>query len=207
MKKNLLSVTTIIVLLLFIGASLSISCSTVKISGHTLKKVSTINLPGTTGKRFDYLTIDYKHHYLLSAHLGADILYVISIDSNKLVKAIPDVPGAEGVEYVPELNKVYTSNWKDHTVGVVDLNLMKVIKKIPLKNKPDGSAYAAPFKKLYVSDERAKMEYVIDVTKDEVKQECPSMTLYLKRYTLTSRTRIFLWLLILPTIALLGVTL
>ena len=137
-------------------------------SEHTLKQIATIDLPGTAGKRFDYLTIDYKDHYLLSAHLGADILYVIDLNTNKLVKAIPDCPGAEGVEYVPQLDKVYTSNWGDHTVGVVDLKQMKVVKKIPLKNKPDGSAYAAQYRKLYVSDERAKMVYVIDVYKDEV---------------------------------------
>src|SRR6266550_4755839 len=84
----------------------------------TLKKIATIDLTGETGKRFDYLTIDYTHNYLLSAHLGANVLYVIDTKTNKLVKTISDTPGAEGVEYVPELNKVYTSNWKDQTIGV-----------------------------------------------------------------------------------------
>src|SRR5204863_4655065 len=66
---------------------------------QTLKKVDSFDLPGPPGKRFDYLTIDYKHGYLLSAHLGAGLLYVIDLNTNKLVKAIPDVPGIEGVEY------------------------------------------------------------------------------------------------------------
>src|ERR1700756_1705574 len=83
-------------------------------SNPTLKQIAIIDLPGEKGKRFDYLTIDYKHNYLLSAHLGADVLYVIDIKTNKLVKMITDTPGAEGIEYVEELNKVYTSNWKDH---------------------------------------------------------------------------------------------
>lgn len=135
---------------------------------HYLKQVATIDLPGKPGKRFDYLTIDYKDNYLLSAHLGAGILYVIDLKTDKLVKAIPDCPGVEGVEYVPQLDKVYTSNWFDHTVGVVDLKQMKVIKKIPLENKPDGSAYAAQYRKLYVSDERAKKLFVIDVYLDSI---------------------------------------
>jgi hypothetical protein len=88
----------------------------------TLKKVGSIELPGKTGKRFDYLTIDYKHNYLFSAHLGADVLYVIDLKTDKLLKMITNTPGAEGVEYVEELNKVYTSNWGDHTVGVIDMN-------------------------------------------------------------------------------------
>ena len=134
----------------------------------TLRPIARIDLPGPPGKRFDYLTIDYDDHYLLSGHLGAGFLYVIDLRTNKLVKAIPDVPGVEGVEYVPELKKVYTSDWYENKIGVIDLRQMRVIKKIPTEAKPDGSAYAAPFHKLYVSDERGKAEAVVDVTKDEV---------------------------------------
>src|SRR5437762_8798054 len=113
----------------------------------TLKSVSSFDLPGPAGKRFDYLTIDYDDHYLLSAHLAAGLLYVIDLRTNRVVKAIPDVPGAEGVEFVPELKKVYTSNAGDNTIGVIDLKQMKVIKKLPTEAKPDGSAYAAPDRK------------------------------------------------------------
>ncbi|MGH9570740.1 MAG: YncE family protein, partial [Candidatus Angelobacter sp.] len=110
--------------------------------GHALKQVDTIDLPGPKGKRFDYLTIDYDDGYLLSAHLGAGLLYVIDLKSNQLLKAIPDVPGVEGVEYVPELKKAYTSDWYENKVGVIDLQQMKVIAKVPTEDKPDGSAYA-----------------------------------------------------------------
>src|SRR5213079_214576 len=120
------------------------------------------------GKRFDYLTIDYDDHYLLSAHLAAGLLYVIDLRTNKVLKAIPDVPGIEGVEFVPKLKKVYTSDAGDNTIGVIDLKQMKVIKKLPTETKPDGSAYAAPFHKLYVSDERGKAEAVVDVQQDKI---------------------------------------
>src|SRR5438128_10750715 len=134
----------------------------------TLKSISSFDLPGPAGKRFDYLTIDYDDHYLLSAHLAAGLLYVIDLRTNRVVKAIPDVPGAEGVEFVPELKKVYTSNAGDNTIGVIDLKQMKVIKKLPTEAKPDGSAYAAPFHKLYVSDERGKAEAIVDVEQDRI---------------------------------------
>jgi DNA-binding beta-propeller fold protein YncE len=139
-----------------------------KSAGSTLKQIATIDLPGKTGKRFDYLTIDYKHNYLFSAHLGADVLYVIDTKTNKLVKMITNTPGVEGVEYVEELNKVYTSNWYDHTIGVIDMDKMEVIRKIPAMVKPDGNVYASHFKKLYVSDERGKTLIIVDVNKDEV---------------------------------------
>ena len=137
-------------------------------TGQTLKQIATIDLPGPAGKRFDYLTIDEEDNYLLSAHLGAGILYVIDLKTNKLVKAVPDVPGVEGVEYVPELKKVYTSDWHENAIGVIALKQMKVIRKIPTEEKPDGSAYAAPFHKLYVSDERGKAEAIVDVRTDKI---------------------------------------
>jgi DNA-binding beta-propeller fold protein YncE len=136
--------------------------------GQTLRRVTAIDLPGPGGKRFDYLTIDADHNYLISAHLAADRTYVIDLATNKVVATIGDRPGAEGVEYVPELKKFYTSNAHDNTIGVVDLKQMKVIKKLKTEAKPDGSAYAAPFHKLYVSDERGKAEAIVDVTKDEI---------------------------------------
>src|SRR5215471_13617505 len=117
----------------------------------TLKKIAEFDLPGPGGKRFDYLTIDADDHYLISAHLAADQTYVIDLGTNKVVATVRDTPGAEGVEYVPELKKCYTSNAGDNTIGVVDLRRMKVIKKIKTEAKPDGSAYASPFHKLYVS--------------------------------------------------------
>ena len=137
-------------------------------SSPTLKKIAEFDLPGPAGKRFDYLTIDSEDHYLISAHLAAGQTYVIDLRTNKVVATVAGTPGAEGVEYVPELKKFYTSNAGDNTIGVIDLRQMKVVKRIPTDRKPDGSSYAAPFHKLYVSDERGKAEAVVDVTKDEV---------------------------------------
>ncbi len=137
-------------------------------AGRTLKKITAFDLPGSPGKRFDYLTIDEDDHYLISAHLAAGQTYVIDLGTNKVVAVITSTPGVEGVEYVPELKKFYTSNAGDNTIGVVDLKQMKVIKKLKTEAKPDGSTYAAPFRKLYVSDERGKAEAIVDVQKDEI---------------------------------------
>src|SRR2546427_8261198 len=137
-------------------------------TGQTLKKITAFDLPGPAGKRFDYLTIDQDDHYLISAHLAASQTYVIDLRRNQVVAVVTNTPGVEGVEYVPELKKFYTSNAYDDTIGVVDLKQMKVIKKLKTESKPDGSTYAAPFHKLYVSDERGKAEAIVDVQKDEI---------------------------------------
>lgn len=135
---------------------------------QTLKQVAKFDLPGPGGKRFDYLTIDEEDHYLLSAHLGAGQTYVIDLRTNKVIATVTDTPGAEGIEYVAEFKKFYTSNAGDNTIGVVDLKQMKAVKKLKTEAKPDGSTYAAQFHKLYVSDERGKAEAIVDVTKDEI---------------------------------------
>src|SRR6266567_3855299 len=144
------------------------SLSSANAFAQTLKQVATFDLPGPGGKRFDYLTIDADDHYLISAHLAAGQTYVIDLRTNKVVATVTDTPGAEGVEYIPELKKFYTSNAGDNTIGVVDLKEMKVVKKLKTEAKPDGSTYAAPFHKLYVSDERGKAEAIVDVTRDEI---------------------------------------
>jgi len=57
-------------------------------------------------------------------------LYVIDLRTNAVVKTIPGVPGIEGVAYIPEGKKVYTSNWYENKIGVVDLGQMAVTKKV-----------------------------------------------------------------------------
>src|SRR6516165_5454614 len=139
-------------------------------SAQTLKQVATIDLPGPAGQRFDYLTMDDEDHWLLSAHLGPGILYVVDVRTNQLVKAIPGVPGVTGIEYVPGLRKVYTSDWGEEKIGVVDLRTMSVIKRLATAAKPNGSTYAAPFHKMYVSDTLGKAVAVVDVDKEEIEK-------------------------------------
>src|SRR5437660_4051777 len=140
------------------------------LQAQTLKQIATIDLPGPKGQRFDYLTMDDEDHWLLSAHLGPGILYVIDVQTNKLVKAIPGVPGITGVEYVPGLRKVYTSDWGEEKISVVDLQSMSVIKRLATAAKPNGSTYAAPFHKMYVADTLGKAVAIVDVEKDEIVQ-------------------------------------
>jgi len=146
--------------------------------GQTLKQIAAIDLPGPKGQRFDYLTTDDEDQFLLSAHLGPGILYVIDMKTNKLVKAIPGVPGITGLEFVPETRKVYTSDWGEEQIGIVDLNSMSVIKRLATAAKPNGSTYAVPFHKVYVSNTLGKAVAVVDVSKDEIVKtiEFPSET-------------------------------
>jgi DNA-binding beta-propeller fold protein YncE len=85
-----------------------------------------------------------------------------------VVKAIPGVPGITGLEFVPETRKVYTSDWGEEKIGIIDLHSMAVVKRLATAAKPNGSTYAAPFHKVYVSNTLAKAVAVVDVDKDEI---------------------------------------
>ena len=160
--RTVLEITIGIVVFCVFGASPS--C----LRGQTLRQIAKFDLPGPEGKRFDYLTVDEEDHFLLSAHLGSGILYVIELQSNKVVKAVPGLPGITGLEYVPGTHKVYTSDWGEDKIGIVDLQSITVVKRLPTAAKPNGSTYAAPFRKVYVADTLGKAVAVVDVTKDEI---------------------------------------
>jgi DNA-binding beta-propeller fold protein YncE len=140
---------------------------------QTLKQVAAFDLPGPPGQRFDYLTIDDEDHFLLSAHLGPGILYVIDLRTNKVLKAISGVPGITGLEFVPVKRKVYTSNWGEEKIGVVDLGTMTVVKRLATEAKPNGSTYAAPFRKVYVANTLGKAVTVVGIDKDEIVKTIP----------------------------------
>src|SRR5215468_3620275 len=133
--------------------------------GQTLKKIASIDLPGPKGQRFDYLTMDDEDHFLLSAHLGPGILYVIDVRTDKVVKAIPDLPRITGLE--PGARKVYTSDWGEEKIGIVDLQSMTVIKRLPAEAKPNGSVYAAPFHKVYVANTLGKAHLLMAKVREQ----------------------------------------
>lgn len=133
-----------------------------------LRRLTSIELPGPNGKRFDYVTTDPDDHFVVVAHMYGNQTYFVDTRTNQVAATIIDTPGVEGVEYVPDEKKVYTSNSGDNTIGVIDIAQKKVVKKLKTEAKPDGSTYAAPFHKLYVSDERGKAEAVVDTRTDTI---------------------------------------
>ena len=137
-------------------------------SAASLREIARIDLPGPAGQRFDYLTIAEDDHYLLSAHLGPGLLYVIDTRTNRVMATIRGLPGITGVEYIPGMHKAYTSNWGEEKIGIVNLQTMSVTKRLATQSKPNGIAYAAPFRKAYVVNTLGKAVSVVNVDKDEV---------------------------------------
>jgi DNA-binding beta-propeller fold protein YncE len=63
---------------------------------------------------------------------------------------------------------VFTSDWGEEKIGIVDLKTMTVVKRLATGAKPNGSTYAAPFRKVYVSNTLGKAVTVVDVNQDQI---------------------------------------
>ena len=88
--------------------------------------------------------------------------------TNRVMATIRGLPGITGVEYIPGMHKVYTSNWGEEKIAVANLQTMSVTKRLPTQSKPNGIAYAAPFRKAYVVNTLGKAVSVVNADKDEV---------------------------------------
>src|SRR5260370_13575419 len=83
----------------------------------TLRKITQVELPGPKGKRFDYLTIDPDDHFVIVAHMHGNQTYFVDTRTNQVASTITDTPGIEGMEYVADEKKDYTSNSGDKPIG------------------------------------------------------------------------------------------
>jgi DNA-binding beta-propeller fold protein YncE len=102
-----------------------------------------------------------------SAILGVPISTHSDVRAGYLMGSCLKISGSTD-NYVPGLRKIYTSDWGEEKIGIVDLQTMKVVKRLATAAKPNGSTYAAPFHKLYVVNTLGKTVAVIDVQKDEI---------------------------------------
>lgn len=161
--------------LLFIFLGLMSACSqqpdfTQRAEKLGMKFVADIPLTGGTN-RFDYQSIDENKRELFIAHLSADRVTVYNIDSQKVVKNIPDISRVHGVLAVPSLNSVYASATGKDQVDVIDETTGQVKARVPVGDYPDGLAYAPNQKRVFVSDEHGKTVSVIDaLTNKPIKQ-------------------------------------
>src|ERR1700757_2387760 len=88
--------------------------------------VNTWKLGGEGG--WDYLKVDSEARRLYISR--ATKVMVIDADSGKTVGEIADTPGVHGVALVAEIGKGFTSNGREDTVSVFDLNTLKTLDKI-----------------------------------------------------------------------------
>jgi DNA-binding beta-propeller fold protein YncE len=143
--------------LLLVGATVAASAP-----GYHI--VSTWKLGGEGG--WDYLKVDSDARRLYISR--ATKVMVIDADSGKPVGEIADTPGVHGVALVPELGKGFTSNGREDTVSVFDLQTLKTLNKIRVGNRPDAIWYDAATKRVFTFNAGSQDATAIDTAKGEV---------------------------------------
>jgi YVTN family beta-propeller protein len=112
---------------------------------------------------WDYLTLDpAKKRLFISRATRVD---VVSVESGKLIGAIPDTQGVHGIALAPALNRGFTSNGRANTVTAFDLDTLKVIQEAKVSGRnPDAILYEPSGKHVFTFNGASKDVTVLDAS-------------------------------------------
>jgi YVTN family beta-propeller protein len=152
--------------------SVSIICSAALIFSSFLiqaqpnyKVVNQIHLEGDGG--WDYLKVDEQAGRLYVSH--ATMALVVDLKTGKQMGKIPDTNGIHGIAMAPALNKGFTSNGRDSSVTIFNLQTLEVIGKIKVSGRnPDAILYDEFSQKLFTFNGGSANATVIDPKENKV---------------------------------------
>jgi DNA-binding beta-propeller fold protein YncE len=128
---------------------------------HLLK---TYKVGGDGG--WDYLRLDSASRHLYISR-GTHVL-VLDADSGDAVGEIPDTAGVHGIALASELGRGFTSNGREGTVTIFDLNTLKPITKVSVGENPDAIVYDPITKRVFTFNGRSHDSTAIDAVKGTV---------------------------------------
>jgi YVTN family beta-propeller protein len=145
-----------------IAGHVALHAQTVKSQYKIGKKIS---LPGDDG--WDYVTVDEPTGRLFISH-GTQ-MQVVDSKTGKLLGTIPDTKGIHGIALATDLRKGFTSNGRDSSVTVFNLQTLLVITKIKVTGaNPDAIVYDSFTHRVFTFNGRSNNSTVIDATTNQV---------------------------------------
>ena len=130
-----------------------------------LHVIKTYKLGGDGG--WDYLKIDPDSRRLFISR--STHVIVIDADSGKPVGDIPDTPGVHGIALAPDLGRGFTSNGREGTVSIFDLNTLKPISKVQaVGENPDAILFDPATKRVFTFNGRSSNSTAIDAATGEI---------------------------------------
>lgn len=125
---------------------------------------STWKLGGEGG--WDYLSVDSDRHRLFIAR--STRVMVVDTESGRPIGEIADTPGVHGVALDSEIGHGFTSNGRENSVSVFDLNSLAVLKKVAVGNVPDAILYEPFSKRVFTFNAKSHDTTAIDASKGDV---------------------------------------
>lgn len=130
--------------------------------------VNKITLGGEGG--WDYLAMDSATHRLYVSHATKAV--VVDVTTGKTVGEIPNTNGIHGIALAPDLKRGFTSNGRDATATIFDLQTLAVLGTVKTGGNPDAILYEPVTKRVFTFNRtRTATEAsttVIDAVKGEV---------------------------------------
>jgi DNA-binding beta-propeller fold protein YncE len=114
-----------------------------------LRLVQTIPMPNVKG-RIDHMDVDVKGKRLFVAGLENGSLEVIDLAADKWSRSLPGFKKAQGVAYIPSLNKVFLASGDDGMLRVFRGDSLELLDSIKLQLGPNRVTYDPHTSVLYV---------------------------------------------------------
>lgn len=148
----------------FPGCAL-ILCSITLTAQSSYKMAGKFPVAGDGG--WDYISVDESNGRLFISH--GSVAQAIDIKTGKLSGTIPDAKGIHGIAVADGLNKGFTSNGRDSSVTVFNLNTLEVIKTIKIEGRNPDAILFDPFsQKIFVFNGGSASATVIDAITETV---------------------------------------
>lgn len=154
--------TFLLALTLFIY---TLQCTFTINAQNVYKIANKIHVPGTGG--WDYISVDESNSIVFVSH--SSMVQAIDIKTGKLAGTIPDTKGIHGIAIAIGLNKGFTSNGRDSSVTVFNLQTLETITKIkiPARN-PDAIIYDPFSRKVFTFNGGSANSTVLDGESNKV---------------------------------------
>jgi DNA-binding beta-propeller fold protein YncE len=114
-----------------------------------LERVKTIALKGPVGG-MDHLAVDAKRGRLLVANTVNNSLDVVDLKAGKLLKQVPGQGGIRGIDYSPDVDRVFVGNGTGGICNTLDGDSYELIKSVPLGDDADNVRYNPRSQRIYV---------------------------------------------------------
>ncbi len=135
------------------------------VNGAAYHVARTFTLGGDGG--WDYLLADPVQHRLYISR-GTHVM-VWDMTTEKLVGDIPNTPGVHGVALAHELNRGFTSNGRDSSVTIFDLNTLATIGVVHGTGRnPDAIAYDPVSKRVFTFNGGSASATAIDAATGKI---------------------------------------
>ncbi len=106
-------------------------------------------VPLGAGVKWDYLTVDAKHHRLYVAH-GTQVT-VVDLQRRQVIGQLADLPGSHGIAIDPATGDIWADSTQKSEAIAFNPDIFKPLASVPVVEDADGMAYDPASKTIYVS--------------------------------------------------------